>query len=96
LGIAEEVMYKYGGLDGERLSELTHREDPWELTKERNGIIDKKCIGDFYFTLWGEDESLGSPRKSITDVDVLEALSAKNGEEYESPNELFRELSRSS
>jgi uncharacterized phage-associated protein len=58
---ATDVLGFYGKFTGAQLSEMTHREDPWRLTRERAGCqpgdycdveIDNGIIRQFYSERW--------------------------------------------
>jgi hypothetical protein len=94
LGIIEEVLYKYGCMDGEELSNLSHSEDPWKTAGEWHSTIPNECMKNFYFGIWGmRNDAQSSESRIVTDADIGEAIKeAENGKIYDSADELFRDL----
>ncbi len=51
----EEAIEDYGQYSGRELSDMTHLESPW-LNTQKNEIISKDLIKDYYYSLLPEDE----------------------------------------
>jgi uncharacterized phage-associated protein len=86
------VLSHYGPVDGDELSLLTHREDPWK-NAERNAIISKEAMRNYYFERW-EDDDDGADDGSfaLTAEDIQRALDKPRGPAYDSVSAMFKAI----
>jgi uncharacterized phage-associated protein len=54
----EFILDRYGSLEADELSEMSHREDPWRLA-EKNMAIPEKPMEIYYFDQWGKEVNSG-------------------------------------
>jgi uncharacterized phage-associated protein len=87
----EYVLVRYGILEGDELSDLTHQEDPWKLA-EKNAVIPKKVMEEYYFDRWGEEGDLS--KDVIVSREKLEGEMAavKDSPIYQNAGEMFKKI----
>jgi uncharacterized phage-associated protein len=88
-GIVELVIQHYGPLDGDDLSTISHREDPWKNTPD-NAIIPKDLMRDFYFAQWENDDGLDND-VIVTREEIEHQIElAKDSPIYDTVDEAFQ------
>jgi uncharacterized phage-associated protein len=89
-GTVELVLQHYGPLDGDDLSIITHREDPWKNTPD-NDVIPKDVMMNFYFAQWGnEGDDLGDD-VIVTKEEIERQIElAKDSPIYDTVDEAFQ------
>ena len=87
-GTVELVLGKYGVLEGDELSELSHGEDPWRLTA-KNFIIPKKVMEVYYFDQWLDDDRAPADITITNETLEREINAAQNSTAYKSSAEMF-------
>jgi uncharacterized phage-associated protein len=86
------VLDRYGPIDGNELSLMTHGEDPWKNT-QRNAIIGKVEMEKYYFDRWEDDGSdVDDDGSVLTAEDIQRALDAPRGPIYNNVTEMFRAI----
>jgi uncharacterized phage-associated protein len=86
------VLDRYGPINGNELSLMTHEEDPWK-NAQRNATIDKVAIEKYYFDQWEKDFD-DDDCPELTAEDIQKELDAPEGPIYGSVAEIFRATRR--
>jgi uncharacterized phage-associated protein len=87
-GTMDLVLEKYGVLDGDELSKLSHREDPWKLSP-KNSVISKNVMETYYFDQWAQDDCDAEDTAVTEERLNHEIAAAQSSPVYKSSKEMF-------
>jgi uncharacterized phage-associated protein len=91
-GTLEYVLDRYGPMNGNELSLMTHEEDPWKNAK-RNSVISKVAMEKYYFDQWeDDDDNVDDESLVLTDEDMQRVLNEQPGPVYDSVSAMFKAI----